>query len=290
MEALLSNNIERSKSISILGDNHQVFQIILRKNESIIVNSFYICYSSSPLLEEISYDEVNSLVNFNSSNLDRNEKKVSDKNIIRLRNKSNSIEYIGLTKGGKLMKISPLLYNNLFIRLDALIAFSDNLLLIEDSEYNKKIDNHFKTIMDIASIKTGKKFVMIKNQNKQNSFKPYGTNFISETDVNSYLNDFLYLSGEKMLIEKRLGDNEQIVIMKEGLVAFEKSVTFYKVNGNKNKYVNSNEDIIIGGPGLIIFEPFNRKIQIIHKNRFLFMIITLIVITLLETVVQFYII
>ena len=36
--------------------------------------------------------------------------------------------------------------------------------------------------------------------------------------------DYLYLASKKILIEKRLGENEQIIILKNGLVAFEKSV------------------------------------------------------------------
>ena len=48
--------------------------------------------------------------------------------------------------------------------------------------------------------------------------------------------------------------------MKYGLIAFEKSVTFFKINNNnKTHYFNSNEDIIVEGPGLIIFESVERK-------------------------------
>ncbi len=58
-----------------------------------------------------------------------------------------------------------------------------------------------------------------------------------------------------MLIEKRLGVNEELAIRNNSIVCFEKSVNFHKIGNNlKYKLVNKNDFIIVEGPGLIIFE------------------------------------
>ena len=53
-------------------------------------------------------------------------KKIESESFVRLKNKENNIEYIGLSKGGKIMKISPVLYSNLYIKLDNILAFNES--------------------------------------------------------------------------------------------------------------------------------------------------------------------
>ena len=59
--------------------------------------------------------------------------------------------------------------------------------------------------------------------------------------------------------------------MKNGLVAFEKSVSFFKIpqaqaQNKRVTYVNTAEDIIVEGPGLIIFEPFPRIVKDVYRS------------------------
>ena len=75
-----------------------------------------------------------------------------------------------------------------------------------------------------------------------------------------------------MLIEKRLGVGESIIIRKNSLYLFEKSVIFH--NEIKNDY--KREFFMVEGPGLIIFElnnTFVKKQQAIKNARNLIFII-----------------
>ena len=282
MEKVLNSTNDNTQSISIYGDNNQVFQIVLKTNDTVMVNSNYIAYTSSPTLEEVPYYEVNSLLPVENQ-FDKTQNKIKNKQIIRLKNISNTFEYVGLTKGGKIMKISPLLYNNLYVRIDSLIAFSESIDLFEDSEYQKKIDAHFGKSIQMGRPTFIPQFVLVKPKlQKKNKIsvvlKTKDADSIA-TDLRSILHDYLYLASKKILIEKRLGENEQIIILKNGLVAFEKSVSFYKVCVSQNKnvnYVNSGEDIIIEGPGLVIFEPVKRKIKDM-RSFFVFLVPTIFI-------------
>ena len=108
--------------------------------------------------------------------------------------------------------------------------------------------------------------------------------------VEIILCEYLYLQSDQIIIEKRLGDNEQIIILKNGLVAFEKSVSFYKISKNQTQnkklsYVNSNEDIIIEGPGLVIFSPYPRvKINI---ARVIISVVIPLLIVIIEVIISY---
>ena len=279
MEKVLADSNVNTNVISVFGDNNQVFQIVLKPNDSVFVNTKYLTYASSPSLEEVPYHEVNSLLPLDAlKNKNDNVKKIQNNEIIRLKNISNTFEYVGLSKGGKIMKITPMLYSSLFIRLDSLLSFSVGIDLVEDSVYQKVIETAFGRAFDM---KLGKpqqinQFVMIKPRiQKANKITVVvkGTNNESSmsSDLGSILCDYVYLASEKVLIEKRLGEGEQIIIMKNGLVAFEKSVSFFKIpqaqaQNKRVTYVNTAEDIIVEGPGLIIFEPFPRIVKDVYRS------------------------
>ena len=268
MENVIASSNETT--LSILGDTNQVLQIILKPDSSVMINTKYLVYASSPSLEEVPYHEVNSLLPFNEF-IHLKFKKYKNNQLVRLKNISTGFEYLGVSKGGKIMKINPFFYHNLYVRIDSLLAFSFLVDLCEDSEYSKIINTHFKTI----NMRLGKTpylcdYAMICPKGKKDSRgelidKVSNSNKNGESgkiafDIASINNDYLYLSSDKIMIEKRLGEHEQIVVMKYGLIAFEKSVTFFEVNtNNKTHYFNSNEDIIVEGPGLIIFESVERK-------------------------------
>ena len=294
MEKVVQKTSDLKNQIQIYGDRNQVFQIVLKANDAIMINRQYVMYASSGQLEEVPYHEVNSLYpheKYKSPQI----KKIKNENIIRLKNKGNGFEYVGLSKGGKIMKITPLFYTDLYVKTDSLIAFSDSIELIEDSDYKKKIDTYFGTsiMMKIRKIFINKDFVLLRSKYHNRTIKDNEAQSLisSQTiDLASLISEYLYLQSEQILIEKRLGDNEQIIILKNGLVAFEKSVSFYKISKNQTQnkklsYVNSNEDIIIEGPGLVIFNPYPRvKINI---ARVIISVVIPLLIVLIEVIISY---
>ena len=96
----------------------------------------------------------------------------------------------------------------------------------------------------------------------------------------------MFISGKSNLIEKRLGENESMIIMGNSLVAFEQSITFSNISksNTNNKYVNNINDIIVEGPGLIIFEVTERKVPINYPKGY--MIIIPIALFILEILAQ----
>ena len=250
MENFISSSFE-FPSINVIGDGIQSLQVVLKKNESLIINSQYLSYVSSMNLQETQYNKINNLIP------NSNDNKANNTNYIRLKNINNTIEYIGLSHLGKIIKINPLLYKDLMIREDCILCFNESLNLINDNEINKKIKENINgfSIIDLNNIKKNY-YLLNRKIVKKNEID----NLI--LDINSLMKDFLYISSNKNLIEKRLGVNEQIIIMKNQLIAFENSITFSKIiksQENKSTYVNYEIDLICDGPGLIIYELNERK-------------------------------
>ena len=290
-----------TSSVKIIGTGSQTIHIILKKNEKININKSYILYASSEDLDEIIYKNVDSLIrqNISTSNKDQTLKKVENDFIVRLKNKENNIEYIGLSKGGKIMKITPLLYNDLYVKIDNILAFNDGIEVFKDKDIDSKMNRliqrnnlqyGFKDLLE-QYLLNKTEYCLVKTKLSTNSQIPKDINSISLLNISSYINDFIYISGKNTLIEKRLGENETMVLMSNSLVAFEQSVTFSNVKktDKNNKYVNNLNDIIAEGPGLIIFELAERKIPMTNPmgNR-AFILIT-VVLFLLEIIAQFFI-
>ena len=133
---------ELANTIKIIGTESQTIHIILKRNEKININKNHILYASSEELDEIIYKNVDSLIrqNSNAPYKDEQLKKIENEFMVRLKNKENNIEYVGLSKGGKIMKISPILYNNLFVRIENILAFSDGVELLKDKEIDERIN------------------------------------------------------------------------------------------------------------------------------------------------------
>ena len=246
---------EALNKIIIIGKESQIVHIILKKNEKINVNKSFITYASSENLDEIIYKNVDSLIRptINVSTSEQPLKKIDSEAFVRLKNKENNIEYIGLSKGGKIMKISPVLYTNLYVKLDNILAFNESIHLLKDHE----IDNKFNKLMQRPNLQFGFRELVDTYLFNRNEYCLVKSKLegLSILNLSSYLGDFMYISGKSTLIEKRLGENESMIIMGNSLVAFEQSITFSnisKTNPN-NKYVNNINDIIVEGPGLIIF-------------------------------------
>ena len=290
-----------TSSVKIIGTGSQTIHIILKKNEKININKSYILYASSEDLDEIIYKNVDSLIrqNISRSNKDQTLKKVENDFIVRLKNKENNIEYIGLSKGGKIMKITPLLYNDLYVKIDNILAFNDGIEVFKDIDIDSKMNRliqrnnlqyGFKDLLE-QYLLNKTEYCLVKTKLSTNSQIPKDIDSISLLNISSYINDFIYISGKNTLIEKRLGENETMVLMSNSLVAFEQSVTFSNVKktDKNNKYVNNLNDIIAEGPGLIIFELAERKIPMTNPmgNR-AFILIT-VVLFLLEIIAQFFI-
>jgi len=276
------DDLDVFNTINITGSDSQTIHITLKRNEKINVNKNYISYSSSDNLDEIIYSKIDSLFHQNYSRSIfslRNDinsnilKKVSNGSIIRLKNKNNNIEYLGLSKGGKIMKITPILYNNLYIKIENILAFNDGVEILSDGEMVQKINglnqqnNGISDMID-SFLFNRSEYCLIRSKLKINKNSFVNEEKLSLLDLSSYVNDFVYISGYRNLMEKRLGENESMVLMSRSIVAFEQSITFSHIksdNKNNNKYVNSLNDIIVEGPGLIIFELTERR-MILSKN------------------------
>ena len=273
MENFISSSFE-FPSINVIGDGIQSLQVVLKKNESLIINSQYLSYVSSMNLQETQYNKINNLIP------NSNENKANNTNYIRLKNINNTIEYIGLSHLGKIIKINPLLYKDLMIREDCILCFNESLNLINDNEINKKIKENINdfSIIDIKNLKRNY-YLLNRKIQKKNELD----NLV--LDINSLMKDFLYISSNKNLIEKRLGVNEQIIIMKNQLIAFENSITFSKIiksQENKSTYVNFEIDLICDGPGLLIYELNERKNIPFKMQTLLSLLIIIILISFLD--------
>lgn len=293
---------EMTNTIKIIGSESQTIHIILKKNEKININKNYILYASSEDLDEIIYKNVDSLIRQNSHLSSKDQPlKIENESIVRLKNKENNIEYIGLSKGGKILKITPILYSNLYIKIENILAFNDGIELLKDKDINFKMNKiiqrnniqfGLKDLMDMYFFNKSE-FCLVKSKLSLNSQIPKDLESISLLNISSYINDFVYISGKKNLIEKRLGENETMAIMANGLIAFEQSITFNNVRKTEknNKYVNNLNDIIVEGPGLIIFEIAERKISMNNPmgNRiFIILTVVLFIVELLGQIFAHY--
>ena len=292
---------EMTSTIKIIGTESQTIHIILKKNEKININKNYILYASSEDLDEIIYKNVDSLIrqNTQTSSKDQPLKKVENESIVRLKNKENNIEYIGLSKGGKILKISPILYSNLYVKLENILAFNDGIELLKDKDIDLKMNKliqrnniqfGLKDLMEMC-LYNKSEFCLIKSKLSSNSQIPKDPESLSLLNISSYINDFVYISGKKNLIEKRLGENETMAITANGLIAFEQSITFSNVRKTEknNKYVNNLNDIIVEGPGLIIFELAERKLTMANPMGNRIFIFLTVVLFLFEILTQIFV-
>ena len=285
------DDLDIFNTINITGSDSQTIHIILKRNEKINVNKNYISYSSSDNLDEIIYSKVDSLFRQNYSqsifslrndtDTDNNKlKKVSNESVIRLKNKNNNIEYLGLSKGGKIMKITPILYNNLYIKIENILAFNDGVELLSDMEMDQKINglnqqNNVVSDMIDSFLFNRSEYCLVRSKLKINKNSFVNEEKLSLLNLSSYVNDFVYISGYRNLMEKRLGENESMVLMSRSIVAFEQTITFSHIKSDNkinNKYVNSLNDIIVEGPGLIIFELTERRMILSKNNNKIFII------------------
>ncbi len=280
------SKIDSLNKIVLIGKESQIIHIILKKNEKININKSYITYASSENLDEITYKNVDSLIRpiINVPNSNKPLKKVDNESFVRLKNKENNIEYIGLSKGGKIMKISPILYSHLYVKLDNILAFNESIEILKDKEINNKLNK----LIQRPNIQFGLKELVDNYLFNRSEFCLVKSKLegLSILNVSSYLNDFIYISGKSNLIEKRLGVNESMILMGNSLVAFENSITFSNISkaNATNKYVNNINDIIIEGPGLIIFEVSERKMPINYPKGY--MILLPIILFILEIIAQ----
>ena len=196
-------------SIKIIGTESQIIHIILKRNEKININKNFVLYASSEDLDEIIYKNVDSLIRQNThiSYKDEPLKKVENESIVRLKNKENNIEYIGLSKGGKIMKITPILYNNIFVRSENILAFNDGIELLKDKDIDLKMNKliqrnniqfGLKEFLDMY-IFNKSEFCLVKSKLSSNSQIPKDPESLSLLNISSYINGFAYISGKKNL-------------------------------------------------------------------------------------------
>lgn len=286
-------------SYSIIGEESQTIHIILHKNDKININKNYLISASSEELNENLYKNVDYIIIPDSKRiLNKDLEKVNNPAIVNLKNSNGNNEYITLSNGGKIMKIIPSLYNNLYIRLDCLLAFNNGIELYTDKKVDKEINklfpNNFLALNRrpflnrnnpfINNFETKRKFCLIKtklnNEIEENNFNNLANSFLY--DKNNSVNDMVFISGKKNLFEKRLGEGETMVLLGQSLIAFEGSISFRTIK-SKNmdfKYVNELNDIIIDGPGLIIFEQCERFTRSNKNKKYIIFTIAFILILL----------
>ena len=286
-------------SYSIIGEESQTIHIILHKNDKININKNYLISASSEELNENLYKNVDYIIIPDSKRiLNKDLEKVNNPAIVNLKNPNGNNEYITLSNGGKIMKIIPSLYNNLYIRLDCLLAFNNGIELYTDKKIDKEINklfpNNFLALNRrpflnrnnpfINNFETKRKFCLIKtklnNEIEENNFNNLANSFLY--DKNNSVNDMVFISGKKNLFEKRLGEGETMVLLGQSLIAFEGSISFRTIK-SKNmdfKYVNELNDIIIDGPGLIIFEQCERFTRSNKNKKYIIFTIAFILILL----------
>lgn len=309
----MTDTLEVLNIENIIGEENQTMQIILKKNDKIFLNKQYITYSSSDDLDEVVYKSVDSLINSNVliGNLPKEKaplKKIENESIVRLKNKNEHYEYIGLSRGGKIMKIYPFLYSKMYIKTESILAFSENVEVLEDKEQNQKmkklfqgrlfkINNFRDLIKHYSSINP---FCLVKSKYYPNEYcmntgdnnSIQNENPLSLFHVTSYINDYVYISGKNNLIEKRLGENESIVLNIESIILFENTVSFSglkKDNKNLYKYVNPVCDIVVEGPGLVVFEPVERYLGYMKNQINKGLAVTTILFLIIELLTQIFI-
>lgn len=287
------------ESFTITGIESQTLHIVLRKNRGIIINKKNLITSSTTDLKETQFNNLN-LILTKSQKYDKNSqfKRFNDSLIVNLKNTNPNTEYLSLSQGGKIMKIIPCFYENLFIRTDSLLACNNDIELLEDLQKNEEINkvlignifqNNISTYIN-KNIRNGKQFCLVQSQMKigpmqknKNAFN----NYLFKN--NNLIKDIVFISTKKNLIEKRLGENEKIILLGDSLVAFEKSVKLNNLKKDKriDKYVNCLNDIVLEGPGLIIFEPTDKFLINSNPNKIIYFIIISILMLILEILVQY---
>ena len=178
------------------------------------------------------------------------------------------------------MKITPILYNNLYIKIENILAFNNSVELLSDMEMEQKINglnqqNNGLSDMIDSFLFNRSEYCLVRSKLKINKNIFVNEEKSSLLNLSSYINDFVYISGYRNLMEKRLGENESMVLMSRSIVAFEQTITFSHIktdNKNNNKYVNRLNDIIVQGPGLIIFELTERRMILSKNNNKIFII------------------
>lgn len=260
------NNIQNDSKNNInLINNNTVLQIILGYNLKYIINKKYLSHTSIEDFDEIIYKDVDGILFEGLNNKKNKTQKADDINLIQIKNKSNAIQYIGLSRKNKIIKICPFFYNDLYIRNDCILAFSPEILLetINDRELN-----NFNLIMrnDLYSMK-----LFFKTENYK-YFHIKKNKFMNENLLDfSNLSKNIFISGNEdcSIIEKRLGINEHIIVQNQSIILFENSISFNKVICEKKQtYVNSESFVEVNGPGLILFENKCGYLRAeINKNR-----------------------
>jgi hypothetical protein len=93
----LCRNIEINNNTSIIGERDQTLQVILKKNDSIVLKKQNLQYMSSEALEETLFSKKKST---NEEKIVKLGKRINDNNLVKLKNINSNFEYIGLFQGG----------------------------------------------------------------------------------------------------------------------------------------------------------------------------------------------
>jgi hypothetical protein len=94
----LCRNMELQNNSAIIGEKDQILQVILKKNDSVVFKKTSLQYLSSSSLEETVFSKKSSP---NDEAFNKIGKRVTDNNLVRLKNLDNNFAYVGIGSQGK---------------------------------------------------------------------------------------------------------------------------------------------------------------------------------------------
>ncbi len=204
---ILKNNQLNAQVIN-QDQSQQGLQFLLNCNESIIVKKEALSYLSSGLHENYVHEKslLDELIEKSNNN---NENKISDaestedfkeskipstseinyKDYLKFSNRTNEIKYLAVSTIGKILTISPILYDSLVVDIKYVVAFDNKIGLHKYvSDINKLLFNGIK-FNDFVQ-------VGLKGGNDRESLL-FGSSVISDTSFNSKL--YLQSNGKSSL-------------------------------------------------------------------------------------------
>lgn len=129
MDQLVMSMKQNNNKIEIFGEDNQGLQVILSPHEGIVINKQLLSYFT-PDIKCFSYVKFQNNIIEKSSELSEIEyEKITSEDLEYYYNDTNSLQYLGLSNYGKILKVNIFLYKLVFINHKYLIAFDSNIHL-----------------------------------------------------------------------------------------------------------------------------------------------------------------
>jgi hypothetical protein len=141
--------MDNDQCYNIIGDKDQILQLLLKPKKSIIVKKSYLHYLSANINQGYLKEKLDLFPELIQKNEEKNrikaiktstEKPIDDKSLVKLTNTKLYFEYVGISNGGRILTFSPFLYNHLYIRFDKVLAYTENIDLVENTRVTKELN------------------------------------------------------------------------------------------------------------------------------------------------------